>query len=163
VLLRSSQDVVVLQSPSWFKAGGNQSGDAEGPYLVLDEACQQGAAENNEATDYPIPGKTSTDRSAQADDCAERTEERKAVPIQRAPTDLFNAPASAVHRRTCRVRKVRRYSIHHKRRGWSSRAARGLANVEAPASNKPVSPAKRARTSCFLTAARPRWTTTTAG
>jgi hypothetical protein len=50
-----------------------------------------------------------------------------------------DVPTSAVHRPTCRVRKARRYSIHHKRRGWSSRAARGRANVEAPAANKTLS------------------------
>jgi hypothetical protein len=116
----------------------------------------QGAAQNNEATDYPIPSKTGTDGSAQADDFAEQTEERKAVQIQRAATDLFNA-RQPLQFTTRDVEFTKAADTQYITRGGDGAPEQpgAPANAEAPASNKPVSLAKRART-CFLTAARPR-------
>jgi hypothetical protein len=85
-----------------------------------------------------------------------RTEERKAVQIQRAATDLFNA-RQPLQFTTRDVEFTKAADTQYITRGGDGAPEQpgAPANAEAPASNKPVSLAKRART-CFLTAARPR-------
>jgi len=101
----------------------------------------------------PFPTEPVQTAGAQADDCAERTEERKAVQIQRAATDLFNArqPRQFTARdvgfaKPADIQYITRGGDGAPEQPGALRMWRLLRQISLSASQK------RARTSCFLTA-----------